>query len=118
MSAHNKLRALHQNTGPLVWDDQLAAKSQQWANHLANLGGLSHDGNANAGENLYGSRSWGTPPKGSNSAKAVLSWYVIMDFYKQKTYEHINHTHLAHDVVSIFQQRYFYVTRSYVVSTG
>ena len=65
-------------TSPLVWDNQLAAESQQWANHLADMGALAHA--KGVGENLYKSQSWGTPPKDSNSAKALLSWYVIIDY--------------------------------------
>ncbi|KAH6654825.1 CAP domain-containing protein, partial [Truncatella angustata] len=39
----------------LIWDDNLAADAQQWANHLASIDSLMHstsDQRANQGENL------------------------------------------------------------------
>jgi len=37
----NKERAAR-HLGVLRWDDELAAKAQQWAEHLANIGSLAH----------------------------------------------------------------------------
>lgn len=52
----NHFRALH-GAGPVVWDSDLAAKAQKWAEHIHNQGGLVH------------SDSYGTwPPSGENLA--------------------------------------------------
>ena len=74
LSAHNKLRALHRNTPPFVWDDQLAADSQKWADYLSRRGSLTHDMNSGVGENLYWSQSWRSATKGDSTAKAALAW--------------------------------------------
>lgn len=49
------MRALHQQTGPLVWDAQLAEDAQKWADHLLRIGKLSHDNSirgSGIGENI------------------------------------------------------------------
>eukprot|EP00112_Aurelia_sp_Birch-Aquarium-sp1_P022647 Seg6460.2 transcript_id=Seg6460.2/GoldUCD/mRNA.D3Y31 product="Protein PRY1" protein_id=Seg6460.2/GoldUCD/D3Y31 len=69
LHAHNVLRALHQNTGQMVWDDELARGSEQYARQLASEGGLRHS-RGNYGENLYA--AWG---QSASCAKATLSWY-------------------------------------------
>ena len=72
--AHNVLRSLHENTGPMVWDDQLAQGAEQWARKLVNERGLRHS-RGNYGENLYA--AWG---QSASCAKATLSWYVYFHF--------------------------------------
>eukprot|EP00795_Rhopilema_esculentum_P001566 gene1566-16017_t len=69
LHAHNVLRALHQNTGPMTWDDELARGSKEWAMKLAGENGLRHS-RGNYGENLYA--AWGQT---ANCAKATLAWY-------------------------------------------
>jgi len=69
LSAHNALRALHQDTPPLTWDEGLARDSEQWGIKLARENGLRHS-RGNYGENLYA--AWG---QSASCAKAILSWY-------------------------------------------
>ena len=68
LSAHNKLRALHIDTGSMTWDSQLAAGAKQWALKLAGENGLRHS-RGDYGENLY--MAWGQT---ASCAKATLSW--------------------------------------------
>ena len=64
---HNRLRNRHQNTNPLMWDVDIAAAAQSWANQLAQSCNLVHNTNDPYGENLF---------RGPNSlADAVLGWY-------------------------------------------
>ena len=72
--AHNKLRALHQNTQPVTYDSNLAAGAQHWAENLAGQGGLVHD-NSGYGENLYyGATSVGAATY--TPADAIFAWFV------------------------------------------
>lgn len=71
LDAHNTKRALH-SASPLTWDDDLARKAQHWANHLASIGSLQHDPNANAGENLY--FSYSSAPQETSCQDAVDAW--------------------------------------------
>lgn len=48
LNAHNKYRA-EVGVSPLVWDDQLAASAQQWADNLNSTGSFEH---SRSGENL------------------------------------------------------------------
>lgn len=56
LEAHNRYRA-DVRVPPLTWSNTLANHAQQWANHLASMGGtLQHSRNAerpNEGENLW-----------------------------------------------------------------
>ncbi|NJL38997.1 MAG: SCP-like extracellular [Leptolyngbyaceae cyanobacterium RM2_2_4] len=54
LEAHNKYRA-EVNVAPLTWSNTLASNAQEWANHLASLGGntLQHSSNTGEGENLW-----------------------------------------------------------------
>ncbi|KAH6987026.1 CAP domain-containing protein [Ilyonectria destructans] len=52
LDAHNAARKAVGNAD-LVWDDDLAAGAQEWADHLVSLGTLEHSGTADLGENLY-----------------------------------------------------------------
>ena len=80
LHAHNVLRALHQNTGPMVWDEELARGSEQYARQLASEGRLRHS-RGNYGENLYA--AWG---QSASCAKATLSWYVAFLNFILKSY--------------------------------
>ncbi len=48
LAAHNAYRA-SLGLPPLRWSDQLAARAQEWAEHLAEIGALEHSG---PGQNL------------------------------------------------------------------
>ncbi|KAF5661389.1 PR-1 class pathogen-related protein [Fusarium heterosporum] len=48
---HNEARKAVGN-GPLEWDDSLLAGAQEWADHIASLGSLTHS-QGEDGENLY-----------------------------------------------------------------
>jgi len=48
LAAHNAYRA-SVGLAPLRWSDRLAARAQQWADHLAEIGVLQHSG---SGQNL------------------------------------------------------------------
>lgn len=56
LNAHNRYRA-EVGVPPLIWSNTLANQAQQWANHLASIGGkLQHSSNSerpNEGENLW-----------------------------------------------------------------
>jgi uncharacterized protein YkwD len=49
LNAHNNYRA-EVGVSPLVWDDQLAASAQQWADNMNATNEFEHDPN----NNLYG----------------------------------------------------------------
>jgi len=80
LAAHNKVRALHQNTPDMEYDDDLAAGAQAWAEHIAGLGYLDHSTDSQRpgqGENLA------LTAVGSNAgtymttpAVAVFNWYA------------------------------------------
>lgn len=50
LSAHNKLRKLHEDTPPLEWDEELAQEAQKYAEHLVNELELHHGA---VGENMF-----------------------------------------------------------------
>ena len=76
VTAHNKLRYLHQNTPPLSWDESIAAKAQSYAEKLlAEHQGrtstiLMHEKPSELGENLY----WKDNRKVGECSEASLSW--------------------------------------------
>jgi len=59
LNAHNQYRA-EVGVSPLVWDDQLAASAQQWADQMNAANKFEHDPNNNLyGENLHqGDGTW------------------------------------------------------------
>ncbi len=62
LEVHNKYRE-EVGVSPIVWDDQLAASAQQWADHLNAINRSEHSG---PGENIaWGFSSW---------SDAVNSW--------------------------------------------
>lgn len=51
LDMHNAARA-ELGLNPLIWDQQLAAGAQDWANHLVSVGSLEHSQTQGQGENL------------------------------------------------------------------
>lgn len=66
LAVHNDKRALHLNTGPLVWNSTLAASAQAWANNCS----FAH---STYGENLYAESSGRS---GEPCTIAPASWYA------------------------------------------
>jgi len=104
LNVHNKLRSLHQNTSPLVYDVSLEMQSQKWADHLAQIGRLSHDMNSGVGENLYWSQSWRSSTKGDSSAKATLAWYEEIKDYSFSSHQSINGRAVGHFTQLIWKE--------------
>jgi hypothetical protein len=54
LTAHNSYRE-EVDVPPLTWSDDLASHAQEWADHLASIGGhkLPHSKKAGEGENLW-----------------------------------------------------------------
>ena len=52
LAVHNRERA-QVGAPPLVWNDDLAAASAQWAQHLVDLSALQHSHGNDYGENLW-----------------------------------------------------------------
>jgi len=79
--AHNKVRALHQNTPDLEYDDDLAEGAQKWAEHLASIGNprlhSPESERPGQGENLF-FNSVGSSLGNSQAtpAVAVFKWYA------------------------------------------
>lgn len=78
LEAHNAKRDLH-SASPLTWDGNLASKAQAWANHLASIGSMQHDPNADEGENLF--VSYSSEPHWSSCQDAVEEWYAEIKDY-------------------------------------
>jgi len=73
--AHNEIRRTY-GVPDLVWDEELAEVSLEWATFLANDGCyLEHDWDSPLGENLY----WSTFE--STAKDVVLSWASEVEFY-------------------------------------
>ena len=70
LKAHNVLRNLHSNTGPLQWDAKLAADSKIWAEHLVSIDEMKHSYRGNEGENIYYSKSKSV----GSCVDAALAW--------------------------------------------
>jgi uncharacterized protein YkwD len=60
LDAHNSARS-EVGAAPLVWDADLAAEAQAYAEELISVGSLVHSGTSGQGENLYGGSSDATP---------------------------------------------------------
>jgi len=79
----NMYRAKNQ-APPLIWDDAVAAFSQQWSYHLITNNVFQHSGTQDYGENLAFFQGYGTNPM-TLFKKAVDMWYneiVSYDFNK------------------------------------
>ena len=57
MSEHNIRRAKHENTEPLEYSIELEQVSQEWADHLIQIGTIKHDYSSAYGENIFA--GWG-----------------------------------------------------------
>jgi len=78
LTAHNKVRALHTDTPPLVYDAQLASEAADWALRLTAMGRLQHSADTQYGENLYADVTRSSPfdaPTAASPAQAVYAWY-------------------------------------------
>ncbi|XP_015790486.1 protein PRY2 [Tetranychus urticae] len=75
LSKHNQLRSLHA-VEPLTINDKLNELAQDWANHLASIGSLSHRPKNEFGENVF----W-TSLTAVNGDKPVESWYSEISKY-------------------------------------
>lgn len=71
LNEHNAKRALHQNTSPLTWSDELASYAQNYANAYDCSGNLVHSGGP-YGENLA---------VGYSDVGAVDAWYDEISQY-------------------------------------
>ena len=72
--AHNLVRLNHQNTQPLVYDDQLAASAEAYAIEIANHNNFVHStGRIDVGENLYYGNASGISIT-FDLADAVFGW--------------------------------------------
>lgn len=75
MPIHNEKRALHQGTGPLVYDATIEASAQVYADKMAASGEFKHDPeNGDYGENLY--YSYNSIPQGNEEEcrAATIAW--------------------------------------------
>jgi len=70
LAAHNRYRALHQDTQPLEWDSQLEEDSRAWAEYLASVDDIQHSSPDN-GENLF----WGDGSDKVTCDMVVQTWY-------------------------------------------
>lgn len=79
LDGHNSRRALHQNTPPLEYDNQIEREAQEWANYLAARGSnLVHESGTPYGENLGYAYHSSQPPSASSALDMILKgWYVI-----------------------------------------
>ena len=68
LAAHNSARA-KVGAPPLVWSERLAATAQEWADHLASVGGFEHRPKTKYGENLFEMRGGK-----STAAEVVEKW--------------------------------------------
>jgi len=81
---HNELRALHQNTKPMVLDKQLCSEAQNYANKLAfQIRRMKHSACDGYGENIYWSRGRADTPE--DAVRACQSWYDEIHNYNWHT---------------------------------
>jgi len=74
LRVHNEKRALHKNTPPMTYDDNLAKDCKKYAQYLASINTMKHS-SGNYGENLY--YAWSSAGKSisGSAAHASNSWY-------------------------------------------
>jgi len=75
LTKHNQIRLELFSDSPMVWDESIAASSQEYANYLASTGKLEHDGSSGYGENLFAA-SYGV-----GYSDAIESWYSEKNYY-------------------------------------
>ena len=75
LEAHNIARSLHEDTGPLTWDNTLQRHAEEYAMKLARTNDFEHDSNElkryGEGENLYYSKGQGDVDA---SCDAPMAW--------------------------------------------
>lgn len=125
LSAHNTLRSLHQETSPIVLDDELSHQAQNWAEHLLSIDKLESSSDIEeVGENSYFTTESNKPrpseeyldflrlqgytearlnkmfPKpltgASLAASAVLKWYKEFYNYRYSTHKGTNGDSVGH----------------------
>lgn len=80
MKLHNDARA-EVGVPPLVWDDQIAAYAQEWAETIAARDEMEHRPNGKYGENLAGY----LPQYGERPVHGAKMWYdEIKDYHGEK----------------------------------
>jgi hypothetical protein len=95
LDAHNHYRAAVE-VPPLTWSNDLAADAQQWANHLASLGGrvLQHDpDNQDQGENL-----WAGTADAYSHTEMVNAWGSEQRHFRPGTFPDVSSTDSWADV--------------------
>ncbi|CAF3498031.1 unnamed protein product [Fusarium graminearum] len=85
---HNEARKAVGN-GPLEWDDSLVSGAQEWADHIASLGSLTHS-QGKDGENLYMGTS-STP-----FADAIEAFLSEKSLYNGETISGSNYMSFGH----------------------
>ena len=73
LKAHNDKRALHVDTDPLEWDEDLAKDAKVWADHLLSIDEMVHSGykeRPGQGENLFTGKTF----VASTCEDAVDAW--------------------------------------------
>ena len=85
---HNAKRELHEGTNDLVYDADLAAESQKYAEFCpTNHGQDPNNLHGNSGENIYFAGSSGATGPDTNYETAVQAWYdEIKDYTWPQTY--------------------------------
>jgi hypothetical protein len=88
LAAHNKYRTAVK-VPSLVWSNTLASHAQQWANHLASLGGrtLQHSSNTGEGENL-----WLGTTGAFSYTKMVDLWGAEKKYFVRGTFPNVSST--------------------------
>lgn len=92
ITAHNKLRALHQNTGGLVWSQDLANKAQRWAEENLRNNRMKHEQIEGQGENIY----YGNNLLEADCTDAALAWYSEIKDYDYGTADTKNGKAVGH----------------------
>lgn len=92
LNDHNRVR---QEVGvqPLIWNSQLAAYAQQWADHLANNNNCKMKHRTNAGEagKAYGENLfWGSSSTYYKPLDASTSWYSEKSLFKYQALSNNN----------------------------
>jgi Cysteine-rich secretory protein family len=88
LNAHNQYR-LEVDVPFLIWSEALASDAQDWANHLAALGGqtLEHAENTGQGENLWMGTSGFFSP-----TEMVSSWGEEQQYFQGGTFPDVSST--------------------------
>lgn len=91
MKLHNDARA-EVGVPPLVWDDQIAAYAQEWADTIAARDAMEHRPNGKYGENLAGY----LPQYGERPVHGAKMWYDEIKDYRGEKIEGQNYQKFGH----------------------